>query len=242
MQRSGLEITGCCEQLSLHQPTLIGRSALLEDMTPDEVDALGRAMRLVRAAPGQVLIREGEFGDWMLLILKGTVDVTKQIARRGGERAEESVEDSAEDVLAGLDRSETQARNAADPADAADAAPSDGNAVSESRLKSESESESQAGAAAGPVPTHSRVAVLRPGAAIGEMSMLDGGLRYTSCTAIDEVEAGVLSRHAIALLIRDHPTVGAKLLVRITQLMAQRLRNTGNHLVRLLRTRQHTPP
>jgi len=49
------------------------------------------------------------------------------------------------------------------------------------------------------------------------------------------VEAGVWGRHEIALLIRDHPGVGAKLLVKITQMMAQRLRNTSNQLVKLLR-------
>lgn len=52
-------------------------------------------------------------------------------------------------------------------------------------------------------------------------------------------------RHEIALLIRDHPGVGAKLLVKITQLVAQRLRNTSNQLVRLLRRQnsstQHEP-
>ena len=47
--------------------------------------------------------------------------------------------------------------------------------------------------------------------------------------------AGVLGRQAIGLLIRDHPGVGAKLLVKITQMMAQRLRNTSNQLVKLLR-------
>ena len=79
------------------------------------------------------------------------------------------------------------------------------------------------------------MAVIKRGAAVGEMSMLDNEPRYASCTAIEAVEAGVLGRHEIALLIRDHPAVGAKLLVKITQLMAQRLRNTSNHLVRLLR-------
>ena len=62
----------------------------------------------------------------------------------------------------------------------------------------------------------------------------DSEPRYATCTAIEAVEAGVLGRREIALLIRDHPGVGAKLLVKITQLMAQRLRNTSNQLVKLL--------
>lgn len=44
----------------------------------------------------------------------------------------------------------------------------------------------------------------------------------------------MLSRAAIGQLIRQHPGVGAKLMVKITQLLAQRLRNTSNRLVRLL--------
>ncbi len=195
LETGGLHVFGCCEKLSSHGSALLEHSPLLEDMTPQEADVLGEAMLLVRAQPGQVMIREGEAGDWMMLVLKGTVDVTKQVAVRS--------EVTVDDILAG------------GPVKGAAAAPDE-------------ERPPDAG------PAASRVAVLRPGAAIGEMSMLDSGLRYTTCTAIDEVEAGVLSARAIGLLIRDHPTVGAKLLVKITQLMAQRLRNTSNHLVRLL--------
>lgn len=81
---------------------------------------------------------------------------------------------------------------------------------------------------------NARVAVLRPGAVVGEMSMLDGEPRYASCWALSEVEAAVLDRRGVAALIREHPAVGAKLLVKITQLLAQRLRNTSNQLLRLL--------
>ena len=56
--------------------------------------------------------------------------------------------------------------------------------------------------------------------------------RYATCTALDDVEAGVLTRAAIAQLIREQPGVGAKLLVKLTQLLAQRLRNTSNQLVK----------
>jgi CRP-like cAMP-binding protein len=93
------------------------------------------------------------------------------------------------------------------------------------------------GADAGSHPleeTTTRLAVLRAGAVLGEMSMLDGEPRYASCWALGEVEAAVLTRAAVAQLITDHPAVGAKLLVKITQLLAQRLRNTSNQLVRQL--------
>ncbi len=164
LQASGLELLGHCANLLERGPQLLRSAALLEDFAPEEVSALGAAMLLVRAQPGQVLIQEGETGDWMLLLLGGTVDVT----RRG---------------LAG---------------------------------------------------EASRLAVIRPGAAIGEMSMLDGELRAATCTALDVVEAGVLTRSAIGQLIREQPAVGAKLLVKLTQLLAQRLRNTSNQLVKAL--------
>ncbi len=173
LQRAGLELLGFCTDLSSHAPKWRHEAAMLEDLTPAEADTLGALMPLVRAQPGQALIREGDVGDWMLLILSGTVDVTK--------------------------KSESQH---------ADASPQGGDI--------------------------SRLAVIKHGAAVGEMSMLDAAPRYASCIAIDQVEAGVLTRAAVAHLIHEHTAIGAKLLVKLTQLLAQRLRNTSNQLVRLL--------
>lgn len=85
-----------------------------------------------------------------------------------------------------------------------------------------------------PADATERLAVLREGAALGEMSMLDGEPRYASCWALGDVEIAVLGRAAVAGLIAEHPAVGAKLLVKITQLLAQRLRNTSNQLLRHL--------
>ena len=178
LETAGLKALGCCQGLSAYGPDFLQTSQLLQDFTPAEADILGASMLLVHAAPGQVMIREGEFGDWMMLVLKGTVDVTKRLEPAAG---------------AGSD------------------------------------------AETGAEPAVSRVAVVRSGAAVGDMSMLDSEPRYATCTAIEAVEAGVWGRHEIALLIRDHPGVGAKLLVKITQMMAQRLRNTSNQLVKLLR-------
>ena len=45
----------------------------------------------------------------------------------------------------------------------------------------------------------------------------------------------------IARLIQEHPAIGAKLLVKLTQLLAQRLRNTSNQLVKLLQQQGATP-
>jgi CRP-like cAMP-binding protein len=168
----GLELAGPCERLS-SQPGLLDLSALLRDFTPGEADLLGASMLRVRAHAGQLLIAEGEASDWMMLLLRGTVDVGK---RKVG---------AAADVQ--------------EPGDI------------------------------------TRLAVLTEGAVVGEMSMLDGEPRYASCWALSEVEAAVLSRAAVARLIASHPAVGAKLLVKLTQLLAQRLRNTSSQLVKALR-------
>jgi CRP-like cAMP-binding protein len=79
-----------------------------------------------------------------------------------------------------------------------------------------------------------RLAVLKAGATLGEMSMLDGEPRYASCWALCDVEAAILSRAAVGRLITAHPGVGAKLLVKLTQLLAQRLRNTSSQLVKTI--------
>ena len=148
-------------------------ASLLEDFADDELAILGSAMRLVQASSGQVLIEEGESGDWMLLVLSGTMDVTKRIMKHDA----------------------------------------DGHVTHE------------------PLEV-SRLAVVRAGASLGEMSMLDSEPRNATCTAIDPVQVAILSRAAISQLITHHPAVSAKLLVKITQLLAQRLRNTSAQLVK----------
>ena len=168
LEQAGLKPTGAGVQLSVYGPHWLHDSPLLEDFTLDEADIVGAGMFGARAMAGQVLVEEGQVGDWMLLLLSGTVDVTRRIC--------------------------------------------EGDEVA-------------------------RLAVIRAGAAVGEMSMLDGEPRYASCTAIDAVEFAVLTRQAVAALIKDHPGVGAKLLVKITQLLAQRLRNTTQQLTRLLDSR-----
>jgi CRP/FNR family transcriptional regulator, cyclic AMP receptor protein len=171
IRAAGLDVTGCCEHLA-HWEGLLEHSALLQDFTSQEVDALGALMLHVRAQPGQMLIREGDINDWMMLLLRGTVDVGKRI---GPEANHQERGDNT------------------------------------------------------------RLAVVRPGSVLGEMSMFDGEPRYASCWALSEVEAAVLDRAAVARLIKARPDIGAKLLVKLTQLLSQRLRNTSAQLVKVLR-------
>lgn len=172
MEAAGIEVLGPCAGLSARRD-LLRESGFLNDFTPDEAELLGASMVHVRARHGQVLIAEDDASDWMLLLLAGTVDVSKR--RVGAEGRRGDLED-----------------------------------------------------------TTTRLAVLRAGAVLGEMSMLDGEPRYASCRALGDVEAALLTREAVAGLIRDQPAVGAKVLVKLTQLLAQRLRNTSNQLVRQL--------
>ena len=220
LKAAGLVSLGPCGPLSSsgdYGSDLQQISPLLQDMLPQEVDVLVQAMLLVKATAGQVLIREGDVGEWMLLVLKGTVDVTKAIGPR-------------------LDGSNGEAmNNDAKDNDALDNGAKNDEAKSDAPLWGQADDISQdIGAASLDLPGSSRIAVIQRGATVGEMSMLDSEPRFASCTAIEAVEAGVLGRREIALLIRDHPAVGAKLLVKITQLMAQRLRNTTNQGVKLL--------
>jgi CRP/FNR family transcriptional regulator, cyclic AMP receptor protein len=164
IEASGLEINGYCDDLAERASLWQHGAALVEDLTSAEIATLGALMPMVRAKAGQALIREGDTGDWMLLILSGTVDVTKAT-------------DSG-------------------------------------------------------VP--SRVAVIQTGAAVGEMSLLDGSPRYATCTAISNVEAAILTRATISVLIKAHPAIGAKLLVQLMQILARRLRNASNQVVRLV--------
>jgi CRP/FNR family cyclic AMP-dependent transcriptional regulator len=171
LRERGLQILGPCDHLS-DRTELLAESALLRDFTTAEAELLGATMLRIGAGPGQLLIAEGEASDWLMILLRGTVDIGK---RKVGAESDTT-----------------------EPGDT------------------------------------TRLAVFREGAVIGEMSMLDGEPRYASCWALSEVEAAVLSRAAVGRLISSHPTVGAKLLVKLTQLLAQRLRNTSNQLVRLL--------
>jgi CRP-like cAMP-binding protein len=173
LQRGLQDAGDAAQALQSGADALRQSASLLEDFTRDELAILGGVMRCVSAQSGQTLIEEGEAGDWMLLVLQGTVDVSKRVMRLDAQ----------------------------------------GQATHE-------------------LLEISRLAVVRAGATLGEMSMLDSEPRNATCIAIDEVQVAILSRSAVRQLINEHPAVSAKLLVKITQLLAQRLRNTSAQLVK----------
>jgi CRP-like cAMP-binding protein len=57
---------------------LIPKCPLLENFSAAEVRLLAQFMDIHRAEPGVEIIREGEAGDFMLMVLEGTVEVHKR--------------------------------------------------------------------------------------------------------------------------------------------------------------------
>lgn len=74
------------------------------------------------------------------------------------------------------------------------------------------------------------ISVLGPGNIIGEMGVLDGAPRSTTCTAVSDVQAAGLSRRALESLIETHPLVGAHFMVALAKRMADRLRALAEQL------------
>ena len=74
------------------------------------------------------------------------------------------------------------------------------------------------------------ISVLGPGALIGEMALLDGAPRSTSCTAMTPVQAAGRSQGGLAALADEHPAVAFKLMTFMARSTANRLRALGEQL------------
>lgn len=59
----------------------LGAIQLFEDFDATEIVGLASYMQCFRAPPGSEIIREGDAGDFMFLVLEGTVEITKQDVR-----------------------------------------------------------------------------------------------------------------------------------------------------------------
>ena len=77
----------------------------------------------------------------------------------------------------------------------------------------------------------SRIAVANAGHALGEMSMLDGEPRFASCVALEPCRIAVLTRDALLLVLQEEPRLGNKILLKLVQLLSERLRQTSAKLV-----------
>jgi CRP/FNR family transcriptional regulator, cyclic AMP receptor protein len=74
------------------------------------------------------------------------------------------------------------------------------------------------------------LSVLNPGSIVGEMSLFDGAPRSATCTAIGTVTAAALTRRGLERLIELHPLAAARLMLGLSQRMADRLRALGDQM------------
>jgi CRP-like cAMP-binding protein len=77
-QLSHLEYLGDATQFASQMHALIPKCALLENFSPAEVHLLAHFMDVYRAEPGAEIIREGDGGDFMLMLLEGKIEVHKR--------------------------------------------------------------------------------------------------------------------------------------------------------------------
>lgn len=61
---------------------LVGRSPFFEEFSREDISMLAGYMDVYRAQPGETIIREGEAGDYMLLVVEGAVDILKRTLRQ----------------------------------------------------------------------------------------------------------------------------------------------------------------
>jgi CRP/FNR family cyclic AMP-dependent transcriptional regulator len=152
---------GFCNAFAIEVHRLIEHAPLIEDFTIAEITELGHFMPVYEADAGTCIIGEGEVGDFMILIVSGSIDVARR-DRQG-------------------------------------------------------------------LP--SRIAVVQAGHSVGEMSMLDGEPRFASCIALELTRFAVLTRETLTEVIETRPHLGARILVKLVHILAQRLRNTSTKLV-----------
>ena len=74
------------------------------------------------------------------------------------------------------------------------------------------------------------VTVLGPGSLIGEMGLVDGQARLSSCTASSDVRCAILSREALKTLSTEDPRTTAKLMFAVSLRIADRLREVTEKL------------
>jgi len=69
-----------------------------------------------------------------------------------------------------------------------------------------------------------RLAETRPGDILGEMSLLDGGIRFSACTTLTDCEIAVLSAEAMDDMMTKAPQLAASLVALLGRKLSRRLR------------------
>ena len=71
---------------------------------------------------------------------------------------------------------------------------------------------------------HLRLAETRPGDILGEMSLLDSGIRFSACTTLTDCEIAVLSAEALDDMMAQDPQLAASLVALLARKLSLRLR------------------
>lgn len=71
---------------------------------------------------------------------------------------------------------------------------------------------------------HLRLAETRPGDILGEMSLLDSGIRFSACTTLTDCEIAVLSAEALDDMMNQDPQLAASLVALLARKLSLRLR------------------
>ncbi len=140
---------------------MLENAQMFKDLEWSQIEALSGYMQIYRAAPGAVLFREGDKGDFMCVVLEGKLEVRKE--------DNQHVDKVVSTVLAGR--------------------------------------------------------------SLGEMTIVDGEPRSATAVAVAPSTLAVLTQENFLLIMRDKPALSAKLLLKIAQLLSQRLRLTSGILV-----------
>ena len=69
-----------------------------------------------------------------------------------------------------------------------------------------------------------RLAEIRPGDILGEMSLLDSGIRFSACTTLTDCEVAVLSADAMDDMMDKDPQLAASLVALLARKLSLRLR------------------
>ena len=72
-----------------------------------------------------------------------------------------------------------------------------------------------------------RMAEARPGDILGEMSLLDSGMRFAHCTTLTHCEIGVLDAEALDGMMARDPELAASLIALLARRLSLRLRLVG---------------
>ena len=62
---------------------LVGKSQFFTEFSKEDISTLAGYMEVYRAQPGEIIIRESDEGDFMVLIVDGEVDILKKSHRAG---------------------------------------------------------------------------------------------------------------------------------------------------------------